>query len=1219
MINSTLHCFRFSILTILASPLAAFAQYVDAEESVNDDDVVILSPFVVDATEDRGYVSTNVLSATSLNSLVRDLPVPVEIINEELIEDLQATDMRESLEYSAGVYMSDFENSRGANTPGPTGGNTSGFRDASPSSIGNLNSSIQNTISIRGYAVPNNQRFGFRVGATVPRYGVVLGGSTDTSSISRLEVVRGPQALLYGINVLSGIVNIIPKEPLSEYRFEVTGSVGNLDFERATLDATGPIFKNDFGILAFRIMGATQDEGSETDFRTEERNELTTQLKLTFGKRFHELLLEGRYADLRQTGIGIQYLSDSQPTGQFSSFTWLNEFGERFQFGRDNPDQPVTTIRNETFPSPLVMRPDMSYDFTDRGRNYRISGPDTYFDRKERTFLGLLRMNFSENFNGEFGGYYVEQEQEEFNVDLRSFTGGMGPINPTSDPGTSFGRPNRPNGQQLTWFSNPEVNLGRAIEDFIDDPVYDIGWGVGETFAYPIFPSSSLPKIPTEVPPAQNPTTNPSNYERKFARYIWYSRPTDATTLQLRARLAYTFETTAFGLDAKHLLSGGWQYIEDEIEFYDIGFGGENETSYYSANEINPQNNRLADDPVYFRKSIFDLEPLRYNGENLAILARPNFNRLGDFKAGTSLGGDYHLARSGRKEAKLWYRGLYGLYQGKFANDRLTLIGGLRRDQYQVREREFLVAIDQDRETDVWQGSTNPVTPYFFGDGTGPFIRPVGMPDGFAEKVQADYELLQQRQPHGTIEYNFDDYETFDTRTAGISFRVTDWLSAYYLYSEGVFPNTGQRDGNYQPIDAEQTTNNEIGFKFDVFDGKVSGTISVYQIKRENAVFYWGAAPNPGIWHGGPNGPEDPNFRNRFSPQATRGPNHGYKSSTEALPVAYYVNMDAVVQAFQELGKPLPFDPNSPIQSQALSDYGAREVTSSQIQDSPLSSIWSYWVLADYNTVQAQDPNVDPLRRAFDIAASSQDFPGLPFSYFGAQQAANNNPSVGATGANVTYEEEGTGIDGQFIFSPFKEGNYQIIFSFSHQKREVVGNGLNLVDAADLETGEVFGTPYDLWVVLLGPENFEDPTRASTFNGEGINGLDLSFIPDTSLKLWNKYAFTEGVLKGLELGAGLQYVSSAPTAIPIGGQNLARNAYPTPDTPSRIEADAAISYRFTLWDADWRVSLRIDNLLDDDYDVAYVSYENEFGKIERRRTEVFYAPRRYRLNLAIAF
>jgi len=272
------------------------------------------------------------------------------------------------------------------------------------------------------------------------------------------------------------------------------------------------------------------------------------------------------------------------------------------------------------------------------------------------------------------------------------------------------------------------------------------------------------------------------------------------------------------------------------------------------------------------------------------------------------------------------------------------------------------------------------------------------------------------------------------------------------------------------------------------------------------------------------------------------------------------------------------------------------------------------------------NPETEVLRHAFDLAmqrayvvnpATGEEGPyiGIPISY-GQTFDFANNPSEGR-GSNILFEEEGVGLDGQLIFTPIP--NYQVMFSYSIQNREVTGRGFTLVDAVDQETGTNWGTEYDYWVYVLGPDNFDDPTHPSTYNGASVKGLDLSFVPSESFRLWNKYSFREGPLDGIEIGGGVQYNGSVATAVAIGGSDLTQNRFMTPDVPERYVFDAFISYRAEFWNIDWRFNLKIGNVFDDDESVAYANYENEYGTPIKRRTIIYYEPRSWRFSITARF
>lgn len=1141
------------ILILGSVPLLSSLPPLVAQQ--DDDEFFELSPFIVTTTGDRGYLSTNAISGTSLNMPIRDIPIPLEVINRELIEDLGATDFREALAFSAGVFVQDFRSASGANA------GTSA--EISPSTAANPNNTFTNTIQIRGYNVPNQQRAGFRVGSIVPKYGIVLGGMTDTSNIERLEVVRGPASLLYGINVLSGIVNIIPRRPLGEHRQSLTFGVGSDDFYRASFDVTGPIVRDR---LNFRVIGAYQEEGDWTDHLEEERRYLSGQVDWFITDRV-KLFLEGQYGRFLRTGFGPQFFRDNLAGQGVNSIDVRNPFFEPFTFGRD-----FTQADADRF---LFPKPGKAYDFPDLGEGFRISGPDTSYLRKETNLLATLTVEPIEKLFVEVGGYYTDVREDRRLLRMESFTNTASVIRPR-DSEDEIRR--NPITGEITFFRPNEF---RGNPEF--DPNDPIGFGPGELFV-----------VPNLVDRLRGIDSTWDN--RKFGYYYWYEQPSAAETWQWRARATYTFDTEWFNTGIEHTFIVGYQYIKDNVSFVN---GAPAIANTYTVG-------KLDQDPLFLR-NIFDYSVIRYEGQPLAIPGNVMRDRLGP--DGPNL---TNIARSGWFEADLEYKGLFAIYQGRLFDDRLMLLGGVRRDSYDAVEREYLRALDTWVDSTLgttltgehWGTSQFPVLNHLVGFGDRPHVWNPALPDALNEAIAANIDQLRLSLPNGTIEPNFEKPQTFTTVFGGISYRINDALSVYTQYSEGIFPNTGQRDGAFDSIPAEQTSNTEIGLKFDFFDQRISGTVSLYRIRRENAVYQWDQAPAPGRWQGGAAGAT---ALGNFDPAAARGEPGAVKG---VAPVTYGVARQYVIQAFQEFGLG-----NPPTSS---GDPRARELNISTIsalnRASPIEpAATAVYYFVPYDLLE--DGGV--MQRAFDLAIVDKEFDGLPIHYFAGPDIQNfNNPS-NTLGAPVTFEEEATGVDGQIIFSPLV--NYQILFTFSHQKREVTGRGFNLVPGIDIQTGNQYTTEYDYWVYVLGPDAFDDPRDPSSTNGRGVNGMDLSFTPSTSLSLWNKYSFIDGPLTGLEIAGGARYNGSSPTSIPIGGRNLAANRFPTPRTKARIDFATTINYSFDWGRARIRASLSIRNLLNDRVSENVVTYTDDEGGTQTRRSRVVYDPRSWRLSLSASF
>ena len=236
-------------LSIAGSGLSAQSQVQD-NNSDDSEDVYELSPFTVDASKDKGYLATNAISGTRLSSAIRDLPMPIEVITEDFLRDTGSDNLRQALRFSSGILL-ETQNDYGA--PG-------GHLSPAPGKVNNpegmSGSAYQTSVKIRGFQTDSVLRDGFR-----------RRNSTDSVNLSRVEVVRGPAALLYGVGNFGGVVNYLVKHPTGERGLEVTAATGSYGLLRTTLDATDKITED--GKLAYRVTAAYQQQGSFEEFNDE--------------------------------------------------------------------------------------------------------------------------------------------------------------------------------------------------------------------------------------------------------------------------------------------------------------------------------------------------------------------------------------------------------------------------------------------------------------------------------------------------------------------------------------------------------------------------------------------------------------------------------------------------------------------------------------------------------------------------------------------------------------------------------------------------------------------------------------------------------------------------------------------------------------------------------------------------------------------------------------
>jgi iron complex outermembrane recepter protein len=231
-------CFsRLALVLFAATPLTA---QTPETEDPTDQEVFELSPFSVSTAGDRGYYASNAISGSRIDVRIQDMPLTIEVVTSEFIEDTGSTDLRESLRYSAGILLQTqndafglFDSFGGVNNPEGSSADKS-----------------QSSFKIRGFVTTNTLRNGFR-----------RQHATDTVNIDRVEVIRGPSALLYGVGNFGGVVNYLPKQPLPHYEADLGLGYGSDGWRRGSLDVTGPIAWG-FG---FRLTAAYEEKDDWTD------------------------------------------------------------------------------------------------------------------------------------------------------------------------------------------------------------------------------------------------------------------------------------------------------------------------------------------------------------------------------------------------------------------------------------------------------------------------------------------------------------------------------------------------------------------------------------------------------------------------------------------------------------------------------------------------------------------------------------------------------------------------------------------------------------------------------------------------------------------------------------------------------------------------------------------------------------------------------------------
>ena len=184
-------------------------------------------------------------STTKMNIPLIDTPAAIQIIPRDIIEEQGARRLTDVVRNVSGVQS------------------------------GDDNAGRQDLLVIRGFLAYRIARDGF-----LPAVSFGDGAQLGLANVERVEVLKGPASVLYGLAQPGGLINIVTKRPEAAPRYSLTGRAGSFDFYQGDIDLNQPLTAD--GKWLGRLNVSYQNAGSFRDhFIDSERAQIAPSLRWT--------------------------------------------------------------------------------------------------------------------------------------------------------------------------------------------------------------------------------------------------------------------------------------------------------------------------------------------------------------------------------------------------------------------------------------------------------------------------------------------------------------------------------------------------------------------------------------------------------------------------------------------------------------------------------------------------------------------------------------------------------------------------------------------------------------------------------------------------------------------------------------------------------------------------------------------------------------------------
>lgn len=203
--------------------------------AAQEEEVIHLSPFEVQAGTDIGYQATQTMSGTRIRTDLKDVGSAISVVTKEFLQDIGATGTTTLLQYTTNTEV------------GGTRGTYAG--------LGN-GQSLNESASLQSSGGAQNRVRGLAQADTTREF-YITDIPWDVYNVDRIDIQRGPNQILFGLGSPAGLINATLRNAEFRNTGNVETRVGSYGTVRNSVDFNQNLIDR---VLAIRVAGLWNDQ-----------------------------------------------------------------------------------------------------------------------------------------------------------------------------------------------------------------------------------------------------------------------------------------------------------------------------------------------------------------------------------------------------------------------------------------------------------------------------------------------------------------------------------------------------------------------------------------------------------------------------------------------------------------------------------------------------------------------------------------------------------------------------------------------------------------------------------------------------------------------------------------------------------------------------------------------------------------------------------------------